>query len=190
MRLFPMPRKALCACALLAALPAVASAETFTLEVAGLDHGRFTNEQVYSGFGCHGANVSPRVSWSHAPSGTRSIVVTIHDPDAPTGGLGWTHWTVVNIPSSQSSLEKGASGNAQLLPAGAVETLTDFGESKYGGPCPPQGKPHRYVVTAYALGVPHIDVGASSSPALVAFQMHGKIIAQARYVATYQSPAN
>jgi Raf kinase inhibitor-like YbhB/YbcL family protein len=185
-----MPRKIACAIALFVTLPAVATAETFTLQVADLDHGRFRNEQVFSGFGCHGENVSPRVSWSHVPAGTRSIVLTIHDPDAPTGGLGWTHWVVANIPPSQTSLEKGASANTQRLPAGVTETLTDFGESKYGGPCPPQGKPHRYVVTAYALDVTHIDVNPASSPALVAFQMHGKIIAQARYVAIYQSPAN
>ncbi|MGF6733317.1 Raf kinase inhibitor-like YbhB/YbcL family protein [Paraburkholderia youngii] len=190
MGLFVLPRKAVCVCALLATLPAVAAAEPFSLKVADLDHGRFRNEQVYSGFGCHGENVSPGVSWSHLPAEARSVVVTIHDPDAPTGGLGWTHWAVANIPPSQTSLQKGASGNGQLLPAGAIETLTDFGISKYGGPCPPQGKPHRYVVTAYALDVPHIDVSAASSPALVAFQMHGKIVAQARFVATYQSAPN
>ncbi|WP_081076622.1 YbhB/YbcL family Raf kinase inhibitor-like protein [Burkholderia cepacia] len=190
MRSLPMPRKAVCACALFATLHGAATAETFALKVADLDHGRFRNEQVFSGFGCHGENVSPHVTWSNAPAGTRSIAVTIHDPDAPTSGLGWTHWAVVNIPPSQTSLQKGASGNVNLLPPGATETLTDFGQSKYGGPCPPQGKPHRYIVTAYALDVPHIDVSPASSPALVAFQMHGKIIARARYVATYQSAAN
>jgi Raf kinase inhibitor-like YbhB/YbcL family protein len=115
--------------------------------------------------------------------------VTIHDPDAPTGGLGWTHWEVVNIPASESSIEKGASGNSKLLPTGAMETLTDFGESKYGGPCPPQGTSHRYIVTASALSVPSIEVKAASSPALVAYQMHGKVIAQARYVAKYHRTA-
>ncbi|APR35073.1 YbhB/YbcL family Raf kinase inhibitor-like protein [Paraburkholderia sp. SOS3] len=168
----------------------VAHAEPFTVKVDNLDHGRFSNEQVYGGFGCHGDNVSPPISWSRPPANAKSIVVTIYDPDAPTGGLGWTHWEVVNIPASQSSLEKGASGNAALLPMGAVETLTDFGESKYGGPCPPKGTSHRYIVTVSALDVPHVDVGKKSSPALVAYQMHGKVIAQARYVAKYRRAAN
>lgn len=171
------------------AAPAVASAEPFTVKIDNLDRGRFVNQQVYGGFGCHGDNVSPHISWSHLPAGTKSIVVTIYDPDAPTGGLGWTHWKVVNIPASQSSLERGASGNAGLLPAGAIETLTDFGESKYGGPCPPQGTSHRYVVTVSALDVAHLDVEKKSSPALVAYQMHGKVIAQARYVAKYRRAA-
>ncbi|KAG8154982.1 YbhB/YbcL family Raf kinase inhibitor-like protein [Burkholderia catarinensis] len=190
MRFLVTSRKTACACALLATLPVATLAETFTLRVADLDHGHFTNQQVYSGFGCHGENVSPQISWAHVPAAARSIVVTIHDPDAPTGGLGWTHWVVANIPASQSSLRKGASGSAQLLPPSAIETLTDFGASKYGGPCPPQGQSHRYVVTAYALNARHIDVTTASSPALVAFQMYGKIIGTARYVATYQRAAD
>ena len=169
----------------LAFIPATASAEPFTITVDGLHRGHFTNEHVYGGFGCHGQNVSPRISWAHVPRGTKSIVVTIFDPDAPTGGLGWTHWEIVNIPPSESSIEKGASGNPKLMPSRAVETLTDFGESGYGGPCPPQGASHRYVVTASALNVAKIDVAPAASPAVVAYQMHGKIIAQAKYVARY-----
>jgi Raf kinase inhibitor-like YbhB/YbcL family protein len=175
--------------ALLAAVPAVAVANSFTVKVDGLNRGQFGNEQVYGRFGCHGENVSPRISWSHVPTGTKSIVITIHDPDAPTGGLGWTHWQVANIPPSQTSIEKGASGNARVLPIGAIETLTDFGASAYGGPCPPQGESHRYIVTVSALAVSSLDVKADSSPALVAYQMHGKIIGQARYVARYHRSA-
>lgn len=175
--------------ALLAIVPAVAVADSFTVKVDGLNRGQFGNEQVYGGFGCHGENVSPHISWSHVPAGTKSIVITIHDPDAPTGGLGWTHWQVANIQPSQTSIGKGASGNARLLPIGAIETLTDFGASAYGGPCPPQGESHRYIVTASALAVPNLDVDAGSSPALVAYQMHGKVIGQARYVARYHRSA-
>ncbi|CAB3810951.1 YbhB/YbcL family Raf kinase inhibitor-like protein [Paraburkholderia fynbosensis] len=169
----------------LAVIPTIASADPFTVKVDDLNNGHFSNEQVYGGFGCHGKNVSPRISWAHVPQGTKSIVVTIFDPDAPTGGLGWTHWEIANIPPSASSLEKGASGNSTRLPTGAVETLTDFGESRYGGPCPPQGESHRYVVTASALDVAQIDVAPAASPAVVAYQMHGKVIAQAKYVARY-----
>ncbi|WP_244121471.1 YbhB/YbcL family Raf kinase inhibitor-like protein [Burkholderia gladioli] len=175
-----------CAFVALALTPAAARAESFTIEIDGLRDGYFSNQQVYRGFGCHGENVSPRISWAHVPRGTKSLVVTIFDPDAPTGGLGWTHWEVVNIPPSESSLDSGASGNPKRLPAGAIETLTDFGESAYGGPCPPKGESHRYVVTASALDVARIDVAPAASPAVVAYQMHGKVIAQAKYVARYR----
>ncbi|WP_233344544.1 YbhB/YbcL family Raf kinase inhibitor-like protein [Burkholderia cepacia] len=180
-----LPRSTFCSAMLLSIVPTIAVAGTFSVKVDDLNHGRFENEQVYGGFGCHGGNVSPRISWSHLPHGTKSVVVTIHDPDAPTGGLGWMHWGVVNIRASEASIEKGASGDPKRMPAGAVETLTDFGAAKYGGPCPPQGESHRYIVTVSALSVPSIDVNATSSPALVAYQMHGKVIARARYVAMY-----
>jgi Raf kinase inhibitor-like YbhB/YbcL family protein len=169
-------------------IDSVGTFQLTTVKVDDLNRGQFVNEQVYGGFGCHGDNVSPRISWSNVPPGTRSIVVTIHDVDAPTEGLGWTHWQVANIPASESSLEKGASGTARLLPPGVVETLTDFGESKYGGPCPPKGESHRYVVTASALAVSHIDVSPASSAALVAYQMHGKVLGRAQYVAKYRRP--
>jgi hypothetical protein len=45
-------------------------------------------------------------------------------------------------------------------------------------------------VTVSALDVPHLDVEKKSSPALVAYQMHGKVIAQARYVAKYHRAAD
>ncbi|MPV57329.1 PEBP family protein [Burkholderia sp. HI2761] len=175
---------------LLAVMPAIACSETFSVKVDGLGRdGRFATGQVYNGFGCRGENVSPHISWSHVPSRTKSIVVTMFDPDAPTRGLGWTHWSVVNIPPSVSSIEMGASGNARLMPAGALETLTDFGESKYGGPCPPQGESHRYVVTVFALSVPEIDAKPTSGPALVAYQLHGNTLAEARFVAKYYRPS-
>lgn len=181
---------AICPVLFLAVAPKIASAEPFSIEVEGIEHGHFTAEHVYKTFGCHGANVSPRVSWTQLPAGTKSLVVTMFDPDAPTRGLGWTHWEVVNIPASEPDLKKGASANPNLLPAGAVETLTDFGASQYGGPCPPLGTTHRYVITVFALGAEHLDVAPTSSPAYVALQMHGKILAQAKVVATQQRLSN
>lgn len=106
---------------LCAAAPAVAFADPLTVTVDDLDHdGQLTNAQVYNGFGCRGDNGSPRISWAHVPAGTRSIVVTMYDPDAPTGGLGWTHWVVVDIPPSETSIRKGASGDVRLMPVGAL----------------------------------------------------------------------
>lgn len=191
MRFDTFLRSGICATVLFAIVPAVAFADPLTVTVDDLDHdGQFSNAQVYNGFGCRGDNVSPRVSWAHVPPGTRSIVVTMYDPDAPTGGLGWTHWEVVNIPPSETSIRKGASGDARRMPVGALETLTDFGESRYGGPCPPQGESHRYVVTVSALSIARVDLKSTSSPAVVAYQMHGNILEQARYVATYHRSSN
>lgn len=35
---------------------------------------------------CLGGNHSPQLSWSEVPAGTRSFVITCHDPDVPSVG--------------------------------------------------------------------------------------------------------
>jgi len=127
------------------------SAQTFTLKSADVG-GQATSKQVFKGFGCSGDNVSPQLSWSNAPKGTKSFAVTIHDPDAPTGS-GWWHWVIFDIPAGVTELPTGAGDlSKNLAPKGAVQSMTDFGRPGYGGPCPPKGDgPHAYVVTVYAL---------------------------------------
>jgi len=56
----------LCTSMALAVIPAIAGAEPFTIRVDDLRDGHFSNEQVYGGFGCHGNNVSPRISFTAA----------------------------------------------------------------------------------------------------------------------------
>ena len=68
-----------------------ADAQSLTLTSADIKEGAtIANEQVFKGFGCTGGNISPALSWSGAPSGTKSFAVSMYDPDAPTGS-GWWH---------------------------------------------------------------------------------------------------
>lgn len=144
-------------------------------------------KQVYKGFGCEGDNVSPALSWKGAPAGTRSYALMVHDPDAPTGGAGWWHWIVYNLPAGVTSLPEGAgSADGVRLPAGAVQAKTDFGAPGWGGPCPPAGdKPHRYVFTVYALKVESIDVPEGASASLVGFMVNANAIARATLTGRY-----
>src|SRR5262249_62400849 len=71
-------------------------------------NGPIAMEQVFNGFGCSGGNVSPALRWSGAPAGTKSFALLVHDPDAPTGGAGWWHWLVLNIPAHAVELKKDA----------------------------------------------------------------------------------
>ncbi len=123
------------------------------------------------GFGCDGGNRSPHLRWSGAPEGTKSFALHCYDPDAPTGSGFW-HWVVVNIPANVTELPLGAGNPGGALPAGALQTRTDFGQPGYSGPCPPPGDPHHYIFTIFAVGAEQLQVNADTSAAVVGFQLH------------------
>src|SRR5262245_38717869 len=133
MKLSPLAA-GLAVAAALAAAPA--SAAGFRLTSSLKPGANIPEANVFNGFGCSGKNDSPALDWSGAPKDTKSFALTVYDPDAPTGS-GWWHWVVFNIPASITHLDAGASAGA--LPAGAVQSQTDFGKPGYGGPCPPAG---------------------------------------------------
>jgi len=138
------------------------------------------------GFGCQGGNRSPHLRWEGAPPETRSFALTCFDPDAPTGSGFW-HWVVVNIPPHVTELPEGAGSPGGSLPAGALQTRTDFGQPGYGGPCPPAGDhPHRYIFTIHAVSVPALPVTADTSPAVVGFHLHFNTLAKAALMGLYK----
>lgn len=143
-------------------------------------------EQVFNGFGCQGGNISPALNWSGAPAGTKSYAVTVYDPDAPTGS-GWWHWVVFNIPASANGLARNAgSTQTTLLPAGSIQSRTDFGKPGYGGPCPPVGdKPHRYAFTVHALKVDKLPLDADAPAAMVGFYLGQNTIKKTELKAQY-----
>jgi hypothetical protein len=153
-------------------------AQDFTLSSSDIKEGKdLAIKHVFNGFGCKGENISPSISWSEAPEGAKSFAITMYDPDAPTGS-GWWHWTVINIPSNVSSLEKS-------LPQGAIAVKNDFGQSSYGGACPPPGSVHRYIFTVHALDTSKIDVSLSATNAYVRFLIKKHEIDKASITSIY-----
>ena len=164
-----------------------ARAAGFSLVSPQVQEGRTAAmEQVLNGFGCTGQNISPALRWDDPPQGAKSFAVTLYDPDAPTGS-GWWHWVVFNIPAESRELVEGAGDpTAGLAPAGSVQSMTDFGKPGYGGPCPPPGdKPHRYVVTVYALDIEEIPLEASAPAAMVGFYLNQHALARAGFTFLY-----
>lgn len=128
---------------------------------------------------CGGENVSPDLTWSGAPEGTRSYAITCFDPDAPTGS-GWWHWIAFDIPASVNAL-----GQGQPVPAGTREWDNDYGYAGYGGPCPPPGPAHRYVFTVHALDVPELGIAEGLTSAAARFNLLAHSIDQASFTAHY-----
>lgn len=129
-----------------------------------------------------GADRSPQLSWSGAPEGTRSYVVTAYDPDAPTPS-GYWHWTLADIPAEVTSLEPGA---AQDPPQGATRHRTDGGSDAYEGAAPPPGHgAHRYIFCVTAVDTEQLGV-EGASPAVVNFQLFTHGIARGFITGTHE----
>jgi Raf kinase inhibitor-like YbhB/YbcL family protein len=171
--------------ALLAA--SVAGAWAFELKSPAFSEGGAIGEKhVFNGFGCAGGNLSPVLHWSDPPAGTKSFALLVHDPDAPTGGAGFWHWAVIDIPASTRSLPEGVGRDGKGLPEGAVEIATDFGVPGYGGPCPPKGdRPHRYNFTIYALKVEKLELPPHATASLAGFLIHANALDKAKLTGVY-----
>lgn len=158
------------------------TASTFTLKSYELG-GQATPKQIFKGNGCKGENISPQLSWEHAPADTRSFAITIYDSAAPSGS-GWWHWVIFDIPSDVNELVSNAGNpSLDLAPKNAVQSLNDFGFKGYGGPCPPEGHGlHPYLITVHALNVSSLGLDENTNPAMVGFMMADKTVGKASIV--------
>lgn len=161
-------------------------AQTFTLKSNELG-GQATEKQAFNGFGCNGKNLSPQLFWENPPAGTKSFAVTIFDEDAPTGS-GWWHWLIFDIPATVTELKSGAGDvSLNLSPNGSIQSNTDFKTQGYGGPCPPEeSKPHKYVVTVFALKTEKLGLDATANPALVGFMLAQNLIEKSALIFYYK----
>jgi hypothetical protein len=129
-------------------------------------------------------NTSPQLSWSDAPEGTKSFVVTCFDPDAPTPSGFW-HWVLVDLPADCTSLDTGAASGD--LPGNAFHCCNDGGEHGFMGAAPPQGdQVHRYFYVVHAVGEETLGVDKDASPAVVSFNLAFKTLGRAILHGTYQ----
>ena len=133
-------------------------------------------------FSCDGSDVSPELSWSGAPPGTKSFALIADDPDAPAGT--WTHWVLFDLPAAVTGLPEGVT-KAEKLPNGGSQGRNDFRKLGYGGPCPPPGKPHRYFFKLYALDR-MLDLKPGVSKQQLEGAMQGHILDKAEWMGKYK----
>ena len=134
---------------------------------------------------CQGRDVSPPLSWSGAPEGTKGFVLIVDDPDAPDPAAPkrtWVHWVLYAIPATATNLAEGIA--SAKLPAGTREGTNDWNRPGFGGPCPPVGR-HRYFHKLYALDVELPDLGPARK-AEVEKAMDGHVLAKTELIGTYQ----
>lgn len=163
-------------------------AQSFALSSTDIANGESIAQTfAFNGFGCTGQNLSPALSWRNAPVGTQSLAVMVHDADAVTGGAGFWHWAVINLPADANGLLRDAGTlDGKALPVGARQIPTDFGTPAWGGPCPPAGdKPHRYTFTVYALKVNKLDLPVNATASLAGFMVNANSLGKASFTATY-----
>jgi Raf kinase inhibitor-like YbhB/YbcL family protein len=124
-------------------------------------------------YSCDGENISPPLSWGEPPVGTQSFVLIMEDPDAKAvAGQVWDHWLLYNIPAEVRSLPEAIPAENELAD-GSRHGKTSWGTLKYGGPCPPQGRSHRYVFSFYALDILlDLEPGATKGEIRAAIQGH------------------
>ena len=132
-------------------------------------------------FTCDGSDMSPALSWSAPPEGTRSFALIVDDPDAPNGT--WVHWVLYDLPATARELPGGVEPHG-TLPSGARQGRNDFGKIGYGGPCPPSGPAHRYYFRLYALDT-GLDLKPGASRAQLDRSMRSHVLAHAELMGRY-----
>jgi Raf kinase inhibitor-like YbhB/YbcL family protein len=137
-----------------------------------------------------GEDISPQLSWSGFPPGTKSFVVSMYDPQAPTGSGFW-HWVVADVPAGITALAAGAgSPGAGRLPGGAFQLAGDAGADQYVGAAPPPGSGvHEYYLTVTALSVAKTGLDENASAAYLGFAIAGHTLARATLICPTPAPA-
>jgi Raf kinase inhibitor-like YbhB/YbcL family protein len=97
---------------------------------------------------CVGENVSPELHWSDVPSGTKSLVLLMYDPEG-RAPFGVSHWVAYGIdPSKVTGFAEGATSKNSDQYVGGKSLM---GVGHYSGPCTPAGQTaHHYTFTLIA----------------------------------------
>ncbi len=134
-----------------------------------------------------GDDVSPPLSWSGLPEGTKQLALICDDPDAPTAEP-WVHWVIYKIPPTLTGLPEGVPKEARpAVVPGAIQGRNGWRESEnlgYRGPAPPPGGVHHYFFNLYALDAElDLQEGLDKKGLLAAIEGH--VLAEARWMGTY-----
>lgn len=134
------------------------------------------NSLIPSKYTCEGQGGNPPLEFRDVPEDTKSLVLIVDDPDASM--KTWIHWTIWNIDAKTTQIPENS------CPKGAVEGITSFGRTGYGGPCPPSGT-HRYFFKLFALDK-MLDLSPNSYVRDIERAIEGHIIQKAELIGLYK----
>jgi Raf kinase inhibitor-like YbhB/YbcL family protein len=125
-----------------------------------------------------GQDVSPPLTWSGLPQGTKEIAIICDDPDAPTQ-KPFVHWVLYKIPADRTGLPEGAT-------EGVLEGKNDFGGWGYGGCMPPRGHGvHHYHFKVYALDA-ELDAPEGLGKEELLSAMEGHVLDEGELIGIYE----
>ena len=134
----------------------------------------------------------PQLSWGGIggdPDGANppgSFVMIMDDPDAiPVAGYVWNHWVVYDIPGSLREIKEGVD-RIGVLPPIVKRGINSFGDTTYGGPCPPPGPAHRYRFKLYAMKNAELGIGRAATVAQIRAAMASNILDSAEMTAVFK----
>jgi Raf kinase inhibitor-like YbhB/YbcL family protein len=138
------------------------------------------NTSIPDKYTCNGVSISPPLSWTVGPEGTKSYALIVNDPDAPRGVFN--HWVIFNIPAAVYGLDENTPKNATVEGVG-VQGVNGARNTGYTGPCPPSGT-HHYIFTLYVLDT-LLDTAPNSAKEQVLNAMEGHVLATSVLVGLY-----
>lgn len=162
---------------------AVFAEPRFTLTTPGVADGApFSAENEGNAGSCSGKNISPELQWSHAPAGTQSFALIMHDTDARQG-KGLIHWVYYGLPAQTTGLAT----NAGSVPSLGVGGTNDRKSTVFLGPCPPKtDSQHHYVIQLFALDLSPTALEKGLTYPQLMQAIDGHVLGLASYVRTYQ----
>ena len=144
------------------------------------------NGPIPKKYSADGENISPPLSWSGVPAGTREFALIVDDPDAPMNEP-FVHWLIYKIPPHVMGLDEGILNRPELhSPPGAMQGKNSKNRIGYDGPAPPKGHgTHHYHFRLYALNEPiQLKSGVDKKTLLEAIQ--NNILTETELVGLYQ----
>ncbi len=133
-------------------------------------------ESIPSKYSCQGTDINPPLQIADIPAAAKSLALIMDDPDAPVGT--WVHWVLWDISVQTKEIAENS------VPANAMQGKNSWGNSEYGGPCPPSGM-HRYFFKLYALDT-LLSLSSSADAKQLEKTMKGHILAQGELMGTYR----